>query len=373
MPYIYSLGWKVTKENYTIMRGLAFDFANDKNVYGIVDQFMFGPAMLVNPVTVPMYYPWVQINSGSIIPSSNLLSQDGKHGLTGEYYNGMEFNSLVKTQTDSIINFRFGMDAPMKGMTSDTFSVRWSGKIIAPETGEYSINTMTDDGARIWVDNKQIINDWTDHAAKLNTGKINLEASKSYDFRFEYFDYLMGASAQLYWVLPSQKKVEKGNLAEKTRKVYLPGSAGWIDFWTGKKFTGGQTITAPAPIDIIPLFVKEGSIIPMGPFLQYSSEKPEDPIELRIYPGADGNFELYEDENDNYNYEKGRYALIPFSWNDKSKTLTVGDRKGEFNGMLKKRTFNVVLVNQTNGTGLDISKSSTSVPYDGKHTSIKIK
>ena len=252
------------------------------------------------------------------------------------------------------------MDAPIEGMPIDSFSVRWSGKITAPESGEYTFNTMTDDGARLWVDNKQIINDWTDHAPLINSGKINLEAGKSYDLKFEYFDYRMGAVAQLYWKLPSQKKADKSTLAEKTRKVYFPAPATWIDFWTGEKFEGGQTITTPASIDIMPLFVKAGSVIPMGPYLQYATEKPEDPIELRIYPGADGSFELYEDENDNYNYEKGKYALIPFFWNDKSKTLIVGDRKGEFDGMLKKRTFNIVLVDKTDGIGLII------IPYRGE-------
>jgi alpha-D-xyloside xylohydrolase len=372
MPYIYSLGWKVTHENYTIMRGLAFDFVNDSKVYAIDDQFMFGPSLLVNPVTEPMYHTWKQTEAGSIIPTGNLLTLEGKPGLTGEYYEGMAFNSLFTTRTDSIINFNWGMDAPMQGMTEDTFSIRWRGKIIAPETGEYTINTMTDDGARVWIDNKQIINDWTDHAPLLNTGKINLEAGKSYDMKFEYFEYKMGAVAQLHWILPSQKKVDTNTLPEKTRKVYLPGTSAWIDFWTGEKFAGGQTITAPAPIDIIPLYVKAGSMIPMGPYIQYATEKPADPIELRIYPGADGTFELYEDENDNYNYEKGKYALIPFSWNDKTKTLTIGDRKGEFDGMLKKRTFNIVLVNQINGTGLEPSRFSTSLRYNGKRTSVKM-
>jgi len=372
IPYIYSLGWKVTHENYTMMRGLSFDFASDNNVYNIDDQFRFGPALLVNPVTKAMYCRWVEEDEGSIIPTGNLLSQDGKPGLTGEYYEDMDFNSLFKTQTDSIINFSWGMDAPMQGMPTDSFSVRWSGKIIAPETGEYTINTITDDGARVWVDNKQIINDWTDHAPLINSGKINLEAGKSYDLKFEYFEYKMGAVAQLYWILPSQKKTETVALPEKTRKVYLPGHNAWVDFWTGEKFTGGQTITAPAPIDIMPLYVKAGSIIPMGPYLQYATEKPANPIELRIYPGADGVFELYEDENDNYNYEKGKYALIPFFWNDKSRTLTIGNRKGEFNGMLKQRVFNIVLVNQTAGIGLDISKFSTSVQYNGKRILVKM-
>jgi alpha-D-xyloside xylohydrolase len=373
MPYIYSLGWKVTRDNYTIMRGLAFDFAEDSKVYEIDDQFMFGPSLLVNPVTEPMYHAWIKADSGTIIPAKNLMTPDGKPGLTGEYYEGMDFKNLFTTRTDTIIDFAWGELEPIKGMTIDTFSIRWKGIILAPETGEYYINTITDDGSRVWVDDKMIIDDWQDHAPVIAPGKIFLEAGKSYNIKFEYYENKIGAVAQLRWILPSRQKKDTVPLPEKTRKVYLPGRSTWIDFWTGEKYNGGQTVTAPAPIDIMPLFVKAGSIIPMGPFIQYAEEKPADPIELRIYPGADGSFELYEDENDNYNYEKGKYALIPFSWNDKSKTLTIGDRKGGFDGMLKKRTFNIVLVDKTTGTGVELSKISSAVQYSGKRTSIKIK
>lgn len=372
MPYIYSLGWKVTHDNSTIMRGLAFDFGTDDKVYNIDDQFMFGPALLVNPVTEPMYHPWVKADSGSIIPAKYLLTPDGKSGLTGEYYAGMNFDKKVATRTDTVVNFDWGTDAPMKGMPQDSFTDRWTGKIVAPETGEYCINTITDDGARVWVDGKQIIDDWTDHAPLINSGKAHLEAGKSYEVKFEFFDYWLGAVAQLRWIPPSQQKPDTIPLPEKTRRVYLPGQCAWIDFWTGKTFAGGQTITAPAPIDIMPLYVKAGSIIPMGPYLQYATEKSADPIELRIYPGADGTFELYEDENDNYNYEKGKYAVIPFSWNDKAKTLTIGDRTGTFAGLLKERTFNIVLVNQSAGVGVEPSKISKTLRYGGKRITVKV-
>ena len=116
-----------------------------------------------------------------------------------------------------------------------------------------------------------------------------------------------------------------------SRKVYLPKtSGGWFDFWTGKKYESNQTIDAAAPLETIPLFVKAGSIIPMGPFIQYADEKTNGNIELRVYTGADGAFSLYEDENDNFDYKKGIYSIIPFSWNEKTKTLTIGNRKGEY-------------------------------------------
>ena len=158
---------------------------------------------------------------------------------------------------------------------------------------------------------------------------------------------------------------------QKTKEVYLPAETTWYDFWTGKTYNGGQKATFEAPIDKIPLLVKAGSIIPMGPFVEYSTQKPADPLELRIYRGANGNFNLYEDENDNYNYEKGVYSTIAFNWDDATKTLTIGARKGEFPGMLKTRTIKVVLVDETHGNGIDIpTKFDKVITYNGEEQKI---
>ncbi len=120
----------------------------------------------------------------------------------------------------------------------------------------------------------------------------------------------------------------------KTKELYLPKGADWFDFWTGIKFSGGQTIKKETPIDIIPLYVKAGSILPVGPKVQFATEKKWDNLEIRVYEGANGEFTLYEDENDNYNYEKGVFSTITFSWDDAKKILTINDRKGTFPGML---------------------------------------
>jgi alpha-D-xyloside xylohydrolase len=150
-----------------------------------------------------------------------------------------------------------------------------------------------------------------------------------------------------------------------TRNVYLPKGTQWIDFWTGKRFDGGQNLKADATFETMPLFVRAGSIIPLGPFIQYSTEK-SDPLEIRIYAGADGDFTLYEDENDTYNYEKGLYSLISFHWDNAQKSLTVSDRKGEFPGMLKNRTFNIVLVNESKGKGVETTESpAKTIQYNG--------
>ncbi len=211
LPYIYSLAWKTTSAGYTTMRPLVMDFRTDVRAQNVGDQFMFGPALLVNPVTEP--------------------SADSRH-------------------------------------------------------------------------------------------------------------------------------------------VYLP-DAKWFDFWNGTTQPGGHAIEAAAPIDRLPLFVRAGSILPLGPDLEWSTEKPEDPIEVRVYPGADGDFTLYEDENDGYNYEKGVYATIPLHWNDAKRTFTIGDRKGQFPGMLQSRTFRLVIVSEHHGAGIAPEEKPDKVAkYDGKELTL---
>ena len=156
-----------------------------------------------------------------------------------------------------------------------------------------------------------------------------------------------------------------------SRDVILPKGTGWTDFWTGKSYKGGQTVSSATPIDTMPLFVRSGSIVPMGPYLQYASEKPADPIELRVYPGADASFTLYEDEGDNNNYERGKYATIPLAWNERRKTLTIGERSGSFPGMLAKRTFHIVLVKPGMGVGVEPVEAAKTVSYEGKAVTVK--
>ncbi|MFP5235140.1 MAG: TIM-barrel domain-containing protein [Acidobacteriota bacterium] len=192
LPYIYSLAWKVTSGDYTIMRPLVMDWREDANVRFIGDQYMFGPSILVNPVT--------------------------------------------------------------------------------------------EEGAT-------------------------------------------------------------------QREVYLPPAPAWYDFWTGEKLEGGKRIMAPAPLNRIPLYIKAGSILPLGPEVQYATEKPDAPITLRIYRGADADFTLYEDAGDTYDYEKGQHATIPLHWNDAAGTLTLAARQGSYPGMPQNRDFRIVLVGPGKGAG----------------------
>lgn len=156
------------------------------------------------------------------------------------------------------------------------------------------------------------------------------------------------------------------------RSVYLPKEK-WFDFWTGEAVEGkGTFVNVSAPLEKLPLFVRAGSIVPFGPEMEWATQKPADPIELRIYPGADGDFTLYEDENDNYNYEKGAYSTIQFHWNDRERALTIGDRKGSFPGMPATHNFHVVVVSKGHGAGVAASaKADKMVSYTGKAVVVK--
>ena len=151
--------------------------------------------------------------------------------------------------------------------------------------------------------------------------------------------------------------------AEKRYDVYLPQGTKWYDYYTNQCYDGGQELSTLAPLAYAPLYVKAGSIIPLGPDVQYTNEKPWDNLDIIVYPGANGEFTLYEDEGDNYNYEKGLYSTITFKWNDKAGALTIDKRQGSFPGMLTQRTFNVKIA----GT------SGKAISYNGKRTTVKLK
>ena len=218
IPYLYSTAWQVTSNNDSYMRPLFADFAGDKKVWNMTDEFMFGRSILAAPIVDPQY------------TEEKIIRTDAMTG--------------------------------------------WNHKEVRGEKSE--VRGL----------------DWT---------------------------------------------------AAKTATKYLPKGAVWYDFWTNKKYSGGQTVSLETTLDCVPMFVRAGSIVPMGPEMQYVGEKDWTQLELRIYPGADGAFTLYEDEGDNYNYEKGAYSTISIKWNERTRTLTIGERQGSFNGMLQQRRFTIVM------------------------------
>ncbi len=374
LPYIYSLAWKVTSQDYTIMRGLPMDFSIDKKTYSIDDQYMFGPSIMVCPVTEFMYHRPPE--QSVLVGPEYFKTPDGGPGLLAKYYKDPQRKNLSKEQIDPDIDFTWYTGRP-EYVTDSTYAVTWEGKLIPKETGKHQFHLISYDPKRIILNGDTLKIVYT--SVEQYTAPVEFEAGKEYNIKVETENRSTGAAKmRLFWKTPSIFAKEKSEITNaKTREVYLPGystqdKSGWYDFWTGEKFVSGKTITADAPIEKIPLFVKAGSIIPMGPFLQYSTEKPADPIELRVYPGADGSFTLYEDENDNYNYEKGTYSTINFKWDDAARELTIEKRKGEFPGMLKSRRINIVLVDKDHGTSIGIcDRPNKSIKYSGKKLTVK--
>jgi alpha-D-xyloside xylohydrolase len=371
MPYVYSLAGHVTHGAGTIMRGLPFDFRGDPRVRDVADEYMFGSAFLVSPVLEPLRY--TALHQDGALPASAFEAPDGTRGvLQGDYFADTTLTRRAATRKDAGVDFDWGLEAPLAGVPADQFSVRWTGRLRAPETGEYELATTADDGVRLWLDGKLLIDDWNQHAPEYHSAHVTLQAGRQYDLKLEYYDAILGASVKLSWTLPSEKHAaETAPSKPMLRRVYLPKGADWYDFWTGERLTGGRTIDAPAPLETMPLHVRAGSIVPMGPDLQYASERPADPIELRVYRGAEGRFELYEDEGDGYAYEKGAFATIPIEWSEAKGTLTIDARRGSFPGMLERRTFHVVFVGKDHGTGLEpAAQADATIEYVGQPVTV---
>ena len=235
LPYIYSTSWEVSNRQSSFMRALMMDFVDDRKVWDINDEYMFGKSLLVAPIAHAQYTPEAVVK----------VSEE----------EGWNRDGAKKTKTDVAVDF----------------------------------------------------------------------------------------------------------METKSTNIYLPAGTLWYDFWTNEKHEGGKEITKETTLDVIPLYVKAGSIIPVGPQVQYATEKPWNHLELKVYAGANGNFILYEDEFDNYNYEKGAYTEIPISWNNASRKLTIGARKGAYEGMLKNRKFTVTLQDGT----------QKNVDYNGKAISVR--
>jgi alpha-D-xyloside xylohydrolase len=188
--------------------------------------------------------------------------------------------------------------------------------------------------------------------------------------RIEYFQGSSERKLRLGWRTPSQRR----ELAQARKKIdnvaatYLPAGADWYDFWTNERFAGGQRVRKQVALDTMPLYVRAGSIVPMGPAVQHVTEQPDAPYEIRIYPGADAKFTVYEDDNETYDYERGDHATYEISWNDKPRRLIVGERKGSFPGMTRTRTLNVVLVAPGKDAGI-----AKSIVYEGKQVELDLK
>jgi alpha-D-xyloside xylohydrolase len=377
LPYIYSLAWQSTASGYTMMRGLPMDFPDDLKVRKTDDAFMFGPAFLVHPITHAMYN--VSEPPAPTIPADYLRTPDGQPGLAVQYFDGVNFDKPAGQTVDTKVEHRWPgppLANPPPGLSGfENFSGRWEGTITAPEDGEYEIGVEMDDGARLWLDGKLVVEDWDQAAARWRSAKVTLKKDQKVAIKLDYYQGGGERYLRLGWRTPSQIRTlaSTKNGLNNSIETYLPQGANWYDFWTNERFTGGQTVKRDCPMDILPLYVRSGTIVPMGPVVQYATEKPDAPLEIRIYPGANARFTIYEDDNETYNYEKGERATYTLDWNDATKTLSVGARQGSFPGLVSSRTLNVVLAAPGQNAGPSpAANPARSVVYRGEPIEVKL-
>ncbi|GGE71646.1 TIM-barrel domain-containing protein [Sphingomonas prati] len=369
LPYIYGLSWKVTSDSYTLMRPLMMDFPDDRATDTIDDSFMFGPAFLVHPVTRAMYN--LLPPPATTIPTQYLRTADDRPGLALQYFDGEAFETPRGKVVDETIDHTWP-DPPLAeipgGLSSlQHFSARWTGTLIAPKDGEYELGVAGNDGFRLFLGGEQVVDDWAPGSERYRSVKRVLKKGERLAVRIDYHQADGNRVLRLAWRRPADL-LRTAALAsaprDLTTRTYLPKGADWYDFWTNARHRGGETVARETPLDILPLYVRAGSIVPMGPVLQYATERPDAPYDIRIYPGADARFTLYEDDNETYAYDKGQRATYDLDWNEASRTLTIGARQGSYPGMIRQRTLNVVLMGSA-------ARTPKRVTYSGQRTTVR--
>ena len=376
LPYIYSQAWRVTRDRYTLMRALPMDFAADPRTHDLDDAFMFGPALLVHPVTRAMFH--VGEPPAATLPASALTSPEGRPGLAVQYFSDPDFKTPAGRVIDTTLDHNWPgppLANPPPGLDGfSNFSARWEGTLTAPESGEYELGAEFDDSVRFIADGKTLFEDWDMGAKRYKSARLTLAQGQKVALKIEFRQGGGERAFRLAWRTPSELRA----LAETRREIdttvatYLPAGADWYDFWTNERHAGGATVNKDCPLDRFPLYVRAGSIVPLGPVVQYATEKPGAPLELRVYPGADARFTIYEDDNETYAYERGEHATYELRWDDAARTLRVGARQGSFPGLVTKRTLHVVVARPGENVGLSSALTDArSVEYTGAPLTVR--
>jgi alpha-D-xyloside xylohydrolase len=198
--------------------------------------------------------------------------------------------------------------------------------------------------------------------------RVSIAKDQHVTFRLEYFQGRMNRGLRLAWRTPSEQRTFAAahTKIDTQTATYLPAGATWYDFWTNEHHAGGATVAKNVALDTFPLFVRAGSIVPMGPQVQYVNEEPDAPYEVRIYRGADGNFTLYDDDGETYAYERGAHAMFDLHWSDRKHEFTIGQQHGSFPGMVKRRELQIVLI------GPDGAVKKQTISYDGTKRTVSL-
>jgi alpha-D-xyloside xylohydrolase len=305
---------------------------------------------------------------GVDITPAHFYSEDGsEHGCEFQVFRDTSFEHPVLTRKTDASQISWSGCLP-EGLDS-AYSVRYRGAIMTGARGGlHTFYVITDGGIRLLIDNRVLIDEPGNRLRRTFAASVELSGGVKHPFRLEHRQFRpKDALLKLNWQEPEDPPGEPG-----TRSVYLPRSGAWFDFWTGKKMAGGATVRADAPISHLPLYVPAGSIVPLGPEVQFAGEVTDGATEIRVYPGKDADFELYDDEGDTYEYEKGVYASVPIHWDEARRTLTLGAQQGSYTGGGPQRKFTIVIAGENHGTGAEPATSpDRAVSYRGKRVTVR--
>lgn len=369
LPYIYSLAGDVTHRDGTIYRPLVMDFPADPRSRQAAAQYLFGPALLVSPVTQALQHRTSKVEEA--ISSERLTDSEGRGpGVLATYYRGTNFGTRVAQRMTEVLRQPWYRALPRE-LDGQPYSVRFEGRLETLAAGRYRFSVLTNGGIRLRVNDHVVIDRWDNTSDNHFDGTVDLPANSRVSLLIEHRQPKAETTGLLVdWEYPGLTRETWS--ADGTFARNQPRGASWINFWTGVQTRGGGEIRERVPLERVPLDVRAGAILPLGPDLQWTGEKPADPLELRIYPGADGHFALYEDAGEGYAYEHGAFTIIPFEWDDAAGVLRIGARVGGFPGMLEQRTLHIVRVRPGHGVGIDPTPADRVVAYAGQAVSVDL-
>jgi alpha-glucosidase (family GH31 glycosyl hydrolase) len=332
LPVFYAAAHENYETGEPLLRRLDLDFPKYPEA-SRNDEYLLGQYILVAPVlqgaTMPVSADW-------------LTASNGESGLQGEYFSNDSLNGTPAfTRTDKNINFNWDKKSPADGFPRTHFSVRWTGTITVPASvGEVTLSTLEDDGARVWIDGNLILDAWGGHDSATTTAMTTLSAGVPHQIRIEYQQLEYNARIKLLWT--------PVHSAGAMREAWIP-PGDWIDAWSGQVVTGPVMVTNSVPLDEIPIWIKRGAILPLAPEMDYTGQKPWNPITLDLYPraGKRVSAELYEDDTITTAYRNGAFRLTSLSVaaDDISKKIhvVIDAATGTFNGASSSRSWKLRL------------------------------
>lgn len=320
MPLLYASAYQAWRQGEPVVRRLDLDYPQYDEA-ARDDQYLLGNQLLVAPIVTSAFE--------SALPADLLRAPDGWPGLKGQYWDNPNLNGKPALERrDLKVEFDWGQGNPSTGLPNDGFSVRWTGRIGPLPTGSaFRLTSTSDDGVRIWLDGKVVIDAWKPLDSVTNVSSIRLEAGRTYDIKIEYFEQSGNAVCRLGLLKDDRN-------ATASRSVWIPPGT-WTDLWTGARYSGPTKVAVPAPIERIPMFAKAGSIVPLAPEMAYSWQKPWDTLTLEMFPGArnqEATTTIVEDDGESLAYQRGETRQTTITSFTQTASRSIVIRIGGSNG-----------------------------------------